>query len=145
MRAVRWSWTVARLVQDDAPPQPGVCASVSRRRNMDPEEEWNKDLSAHKLLDKKVICKQDGRSGKAIKLTPSSTRMSLLSLQQGDLSSAGTVRPLHSPLRTQNTLQIQSITRSECAGRSPPGLRIVCLSQHVFIPDGSHVIKDHFN
>lgn len=38
-------------------------------------------------------------------------------LQQGDLSSAGVVRTLHSLLKTQNTLQIQSITRSECTGR----------------------------
>lgn len=31
---------------------------------MEAEEEWNKDLSAHKLLDKKVLCKQNGRIGK---------------------------------------------------------------------------------
>lgn len=31
---------------------------------MEAEEEWNKDLSAHKLLDKKVLCKQYGRIGK---------------------------------------------------------------------------------
>ena len=28
------------------------------------EEEWNKELSAHKLLDKKVLCKQNGGIGK---------------------------------------------------------------------------------
>lgn len=33
---------------------------------------------------------------------------------------AGTLRTLHRLLKTQNTLQIQSITRSECAGRSNP-------------------------
>lgn len=31
---------------------------------MEAEEEWNKNLSAHKLLDKKVLCKQNGRTGK---------------------------------------------------------------------------------
>ena len=31
---------------------------------MEAEEDWNKDLSAHKLLDKKVLCKQNGRTGK---------------------------------------------------------------------------------
>lgn len=31
---------------------------------MEAEDEWNKNLSAHKLLDKKVPCKQNGRSGK---------------------------------------------------------------------------------
>lgn len=32
---------------------------------MDAEGDWNKDLSAHKLLDQKVLCRQDGdgRSG----------------------------------------------------------------------------------
>ncbi|KAF1386356.1 hypothetical protein PFLUV_G00093930 [Perca fluviatilis] len=57
------------------------------------EEEWNKELSAHKLLDKKVLCKQNG--------------------------GIGIVRTLHSLLKTQNTLQIQSIARSECAGSCP--------------------------
>lgn len=32
---------------------------------MEAEEEWNKDLSAHKLLDKKVLCKQNGRIGES--------------------------------------------------------------------------------
>lgn len=33
---------------------------------MEAEEEWNKDLSAHKLLDKKVLCKHNGRIGKTV-------------------------------------------------------------------------------
>ncbi|CAL9695186.1 unnamed protein product [Knipowitschia caucasica] len=56
---------------------------------MGTEEEWNKH-SAHKLLDKKVLQKQNGR--------------------------IGIVKSL---FKTQNTLQIQSITRSECAGSCP--------------------------
>ncbi|XP_034055521.1 uncharacterized protein LOC117535237 [Gymnodraco acuticeps] len=62
---------------------------------MEAEEEWrNKDPSAHQLLlDKKVLCKQNGR--------------------------IGIVRTLHSLLKTQNTLQIHSIARSECAGSCP--------------------------
>ncbi|XP_072291129.1 uncharacterized protein [Eucyclogobius newberryi] len=56
---------------------------------MGTEEEWNKN-SAQKLLDKKVLQKQNGR--------------------------LGIVRSL---FKTQNTLQIQSITRSECAGSCP--------------------------
>ena len=32
---------------------------------MEAEEEWDKDLSAHKLLDKKVLRKQNGGIGKA--------------------------------------------------------------------------------
>lgn len=31
---------------------------------MESEDEWNKDVSAHKLLDQKVLCKQNGRIGK---------------------------------------------------------------------------------
>lgn len=60
---------------------------------MEAEEEWNKDPSAHRLLEKKVPCKHNGR--------------------------IGIVRTLHSLLKTHNTLQIQSITRSECAGSCP--------------------------
>ncbi|KAJ0029299.1 hypothetical protein NQD34_004296 [Periophthalmus magnuspinnatus] len=56
---------------------------------MGTEEEWNKQ-SAQKLLDKKVLQKQNGR--------------------------LGIVKNL---FKTQNTLQIQSITRSECAGSCP--------------------------
>lgn len=33
---------------------------------MEAEEEWNKDLSAHKVLDKKVLCKQNGRIGETV-------------------------------------------------------------------------------
>ncbi|KAG7214439.1 hypothetical protein INR49_006396 [Caranx melampygus] len=96
---------------------------------MEAEEEWsNRDLSAHKLLGKK----QDGRIGKAGGLTthvfisskasPSASSgicTGLTCSQQGDLSSAGIARTLHSLLKTQNTLLIQSITRSECAGSCP--------------------------
>lgn len=31
---------------------------------METEEEWNKDFSAQKILDKKVLCKQNGSLGK---------------------------------------------------------------------------------
>lgn len=118
--SVRWSWSVARLGKDDGPPEPGFCASISRRRNMEAEEVWKKNPSSHKLLDKKVPCRQNGRIGKTAVLKQASFNQSpshiLLSLQQGDLSSAGIVRSLHSLLKTQNTLQIQSITRAECTG-----------------------------
>lgn len=53
---------------------------------MEAEEEWNKDLSAHKLLDKKVLCKQNGRIGKTVKYLHPCTQVCLLSLPQGDLS-----------------------------------------------------------
>lgn len=56
---------------------------------MGTEEEWNKH-SAQKLLDKKVMHKQNGR--------------------------LGIVRSL---FKTHNTLQIQSLTRSDCAGSCP--------------------------
>ncbi|KAM6926995.1 uncharacterized protein PEZ65_010414 isoform 1-T1 [Lycodopsis pacificus] len=59
------------------------------------EEEWNnKDPDVHEPLDKKVLCRQNGR--------------------------IGVVRSLHSLLKTsQNTLQIQCIARSQCAGSCP--------------------------
>lgn len=88
---------------------------------MEAEEEWNKDPSAHKLPDKKVLCRQNGRIGKTavcMSQPHSDTRLGLFTLLQGDLSSTGNVivRTLHSLLRSHNTLQIQSITRPECAG-----------------------------
>lgn len=131
--SVRWSWSVARLAEDDGLPQPGFCASISRRRNMEAEEEWNKDLSAHKQLDKKVFCKQNGRIGETnvfhvlFKLYYQHSALGLLlgfSSLQGDLSFTGIVRTLHGLLKTQNTLQIQSITRSECAGRWTHGKKV---------------------
>ncbi|KAF7642637.1 hypothetical protein LDENG_00253970 [Lucifuga dentata] len=61
---------------------------------MEAEEKWNKDThGAHKLLDEKVLSKQNGR--------------------------IGIVKSLHSFLKTPNTLKIQSISRSECAGSCP--------------------------
>lgn len=33
---------------------------------MEAEEDWNKDLSAQRLLDKKVFCKQHGRIGELL-------------------------------------------------------------------------------
>lgn len=62
---------------------------------MDAEGDWNKDLSAHKLLDQKVLCRQDG-DGRS-----------------------GLLRTLHSLLRTHNSLYIPPISRSECAGSCP--------------------------
>lgn len=60
---------------------------------MEAEEEWNKDPRTHKPPVKKVPRGRNGRTG--------------------------IVRTLNSLLKTQNTLQIQSITRSECAGSCP--------------------------
>ncbi|KAM4601691.1 uncharacterized protein ACJ7VT_019741 [Polymixia lowei] len=60
---------------------------------METLDRWNKDLNAHKLLDKKVFSKQNGRIGIA--------------------------KNLPKVFRPHNTLQIQSITRSECTGSCP--------------------------
>lgn len=62
---IRWRWSCSRLVKDEGSPETAFSASVSRRRTMGTEEEWNKH-SAQKLLDKKVPHKQNGRLGKLI-------------------------------------------------------------------------------
>lgn len=101
---------------------PGLwCASPCRRRNMDAEEE----RSAHKVLDPMVPCRQNGRIGKTGAAVLFFFKISPLCFVKFCVRwplclCVGTLRTLHRLLKTQNTLQIQSITRSECAGRSNP-------------------------
>ncbi|XP_029910304.1 uncharacterized protein LOC115361133 [Myripristis murdjan] len=60
---------------------------------METVEKWNKASSAPKLLDKKGFSKHHGRIGFA--------------------------RNFHNVFKSHNTLQIQSVTRPECAGSCP--------------------------
>ncbi|XP_036824849.1 uncharacterized protein LOC110521355 isoform X1 [Oncorhynchus mykiss] len=67
------------------------------RQKMETVEKWNKCLISPKLLDRKVFPKQNGKTGMIVK-------------------------HLHNTFRLQHSLQIQSISRSECATGSCPNL-----------------------
>lgn len=61
---------------------------------MDPEEDWNTQPSAQRLLDRKALHKRTG-------------------------GGVGPVKSLHSRLKGHDTLQIHSVSRSQCAGSCP--------------------------